>query len=244
MHGATVSAPAALPGWRVIRAGFQTLAMMALGLSLAGFAPTVLAQPATPAVKAADAKALPAARPASAARAIKASTGPAWSELTAPQQQALKPLAAQWTTISEAQKRKWLALSQNYPKLPPAEQAKLHSRMSEWVALSPQERSAARLNFAATKQITPDDKKAKWEAYQSLSDEEKRRLAEKASPKPVGAATAVKPVPPQKLANVKGKADLKDRPKAEAVSPLVNQNTLLPNQQQSAAPLPAAVHQN
>ena len=49
-----------------------------------------------------------------------------------------------------------------------AEQAKLHSRMTEWAALSPQQRTQARLNFAETKQLSPDDKKAKWEAYQAL----------------------------------------------------------------------------
>ena len=80
----------------------------------------------------------------------------------------------------------------------------MHSRMNEWVAMSPQQRAAARLNFAKTKelssQLTPDEKKAKWEIYQALSPEEKARLAAKASPKPAGAATAVKPVAPQKLA--------------------------------------------
>jgi Spy/CpxP family protein refolding chaperone len=129
---------------------------------------------------------------------------PAWTELTPPQQQALKPLAATWNSISEPQKRKWLAVSKNYPALPPAGQATMHSRMNEWVAMSPQDRAAARLNFAKTnelsKQLTADEKKAKWETYQALRPEEKAKLAAKGSPKPTGAATAVKPVPTQKLA--------------------------------------------
>ena len=58
-----------------------------------------------------------------------------------------------------------------------AEQDKLHSRMSEWAALSPQQRTQARLNFGETKRLSPDDKKAKWEAYQALPAEEKRKLA-------------------------------------------------------------------
>ena len=129
---------------------------------------------------------------------------PAWTDLTAPQQQALKPLATSWSSISEPQKRKWLAVSKNYPALVPADQATMHSRMNEWVTMSPQDRAAARLNFAKTKelskQLTPDEKKAKWETYQALSPEEKAKLAAKGSPKPAGAATAVKPVPTQKLA--------------------------------------------
>ena len=77
--------------------------------------------------------------------------------------------------------------------MPGAEQDKLHSRMTEWAALSPQQRTQARLNFAETKQLSPDDKKAKWEAYQALPPEEKRKLAAGAA-KPPPTAAAVKPV--------------------------------------------------
>ena len=151
-------------------------------------------------------------RQASGAKATAAAPKPAaavapksgWSELSPLQQQNLKPLAATWGSISDPQKRKWLEISKSYPNLPAADQAVMHSRMNEWVAMSPQQRAAARLNFAKTKelsgQLTADEKKAKWQTYQSLSPEEKAKLASKAAPKPVGAATAVKPVAPQKLA--------------------------------------------
>lgn len=133
--------------------------------------------------------------------------GPAWSELTPLQQQALAPLAFSWdTSMSVPQKSKWLEISRNYAALPPEGQATLNSRMKEWVALSPQQRAQARLNFGKTKelsrQLTPEEKKAQWEAYQVLSPEEKQNLAAKASPKPTGAATAVKPVAAQKLVAV------------------------------------------
>jgi hypothetical protein len=122
------------------------------------------------------------------------------------QQQTLKPLASSWVTLSEAHKRKWLEVSKNYPSLPPEGQATMHSRMSEWAALSPQQRAEARLNFAKTKelskQLTAEEKKAKWETYQALSAEEKQKLAAKAPPRPTGAAPAVKPVAPQKLATL------------------------------------------
>ncbi len=135
-----------------------------------------------------------------------ASSRPSWTELTTMQQQTLKPLAASWNTISEAQKRKWLEISKNYHSLPPEGQTTMHSRMNEWVALSPQQRAEARLNFAKTKelsrQLTPEEKKAKWQTYQALSPEEKQKLAAKATVRPTGAATAVKPVAPQKLATV------------------------------------------
>ncbi|WP_431096647.1 DUF3106 domain-containing protein [Polaromonas aquatica] len=151
---------------------------------------------------------------APASAAVKAPAAPAkpvisrptWAELTPMQQQTLKPLASSWDTVSEAQKRKWLEISKNYPSLSAEEQATMHSRMNEWVTLTPQQRAQARLNFAKTKelskQLTPEQKKATWQSYQALSPEEKQKLAAKATPKPSGAATAVKPVAPQKLAPV------------------------------------------
>ena len=162
--------------------------------------PVVNAQTPSAAVpKSAASAALPA-KTTSVAPASK----PTWAELNTQQQASLKPLAASWNAISEAQKRKWLEVSKNYPNLPVADQAVMHSRMNEWVAMSPQQRAAARLNFAKTKELskelTPDEKKAKWQTYQALSPEEKAKLAAKATPKPAGAATAIKPVEPQKLA--------------------------------------------
>jgi uncharacterized protein DUF3106 len=179
---------------------------------------------------------------ASAAKANNAKriTKPLWSELTPPQQQALAPLAGKWDTVSQAQKRKWLALSQNFPGMSGAEQAKLHSRMSEWVALTPQQRTQARLNFGETQQLSPDDKKAKWEAYQALPPEEKRKLAASAA-KPPATAVAVKPVPPEKLAEVPKKTAEAPRPRPVGKTPRiatapsqVDHNTLLP--QPSARP--------
>jgi len=168
----------------------------------------------------------------------KRPTKPLWSELTAAQQQALAPLSGTWDTVSEAQKRKWLAMSQNFPRMPVAEQAKLHSRMTEWAALSAEQRTQARLNFGETQQLAPDNKKAKWEAYQALSPEEKRKLAATA-PKAPAAAAAVKPVAPEKLAGVP-----KPRPKPHnnsariAAAPnQVDHNTLLPQPAPAPAPL-------
>lgn len=152
--------------------------------------------------------------------------GPSWAELTADQRLSLAPLAGSWAQISEAQKRKWIALAGNFGRLSPQEQAKLHSRMTEWAALSPQQRAQARLNFGETQQLSAEEKRAKWEAYQALSPEEKRKLAESADRKPPTTAAAVKPVAPQKLATLP-KATTEDAkpprivaaPPAEAVEP-------------------------
>lgn len=128
--------------------------------------------------------------------------GPAWPQLTPVQQQALGPLQSKWESISEPQKRKWLAFVPNYLFRSTAEQAKLQSRMTEWASLSVQARTQARLNFAEAGSLTSEEKKAKWEAYQALSAEQKQKLQPGTPVKPAGATTTVKPVPQQKLANV------------------------------------------
>lgn len=129
-------------------------------------------------------------------------SSPNWVELTPQQQQSLKPLADSWDAMADGHKRKWLALSQTFPRLPEPEQAKMHARMAEWAALKPKQREQARLNFAETKKIAPADRAANWEAYQALTDEEKKELALKARKKPASTAIAVKPVSPEKLAAV------------------------------------------
>ncbi|HSV50557.1 MAG TPA: DUF3106 domain-containing protein [Burkholderiaceae bacterium] len=152
-----------------------------------------------------------------------------WTELNSTQQQALKPLATTWNTISEPQKRKWLALSQNYATIPPAEQARLHERAAEWVSLSPQARSQARLNFAQTKELTPTEKQAKWEAYQALSSDEKKKLAEGAPTPLSGAATALKPVPKQKLTALpEPSKNAKPAPKIASAPHQVDAHPLMP----------------
>ena len=200
------------------------------------------AQAPAPAQPPASAAALPGRVPAAKAPPRgngKQATTPLWRELTPAQQQALAPLSGTWdTTISAAQKRKWLALAPNFPKLSPDEQAKLHSRMSEWAAMSPQQRTQARLNFGVTKQVPAEEKKAQWEAYQALSPEEKRKFAASA-PKPPAAAAAVKPVPPDKLATVRQARPAASAPRALVPSGRVDSNTLLPRQPAPAAPAAA-----
>jgi hypothetical protein len=135
-------------------------------------------------------RANPALAEPAATTAGATATQPRWHDLTAQQQNALQPLAPHWDTLSQPHKRKWLALSRGYDRLSPANQKVLHGRMTEWAGLSKQQRAQARLNFADIKKVPADERKAKWEAYQALSDEEKSRLAAQAK-----AAPAVRSAP-------------------------------------------------
>lgn len=200
-----------------------------IGSIMAQTLPAPLAQPAA---KGASAVPKPATQQTKTA---VITPGPSWADLTTAQKAALAPLATSWPSTAEPQKRKWLEIAKNFSRLTPAEQATMTGRMTEWVALSPQQRAQARLNFAKTKelstQLTPDERKAKWETYQALSPEQKKDLAAKAVQKPAGAATAVKPVAPQKLA-VGPKANAPASAPASAVASSASPG--------SQAPLPAA----
>jgi len=161
-------------------------------------------------------------------------TRPHWSDLSPSEQQALAPLKPQWQTISVAQKRKWLAIAKNFATLPPEEQNKLHARVQEWAQLSPQQRAQARLNFGESTQHSVDHKRAKWEAYQSLSADEKSKLASTSPTPPVGAATAVKKVASHKLAASPAvKAPNLTGPKIDI--DMLDPATLLPQSAQAAA---------
>ena len=204
--------------------------LCALGVAVQAQAP---ASHAASAAKPASAAASHPAFRGGRAGAPQRTAGPTWRELPAGQQKSLAPLAAQWDLLSEAQKRKWIAMSANYPKMSAEEQTKLHSRMTEWVGLSAQQRSAARLNYGETKKLAVDDKKAKWEAYQALPPEEKKKLAAGAQ-KPPATAAAVRPVPREKLASVpQPQPQSSSSSKAPRIAAAPNQldhNTLLPQQ--------------
>lgn len=156
------------------------------------------------------------------------SAKPTWKELTPAQQQALQPLAQQWSRLSEEHKRKWLVISRDFQSLPPVERAKLHSRMSEWASLSARQREQARLNYTGVKTLSAEEKAAQWQAYQALSPEEKRKLAAKAPASPAGVAV-IKTAPSSKVANVPvTKRHSTQGAKLAAAKQPVQQHTLLP----------------
>ncbi|WP_310614689.1 DUF3106 domain-containing protein [Limnohabitans sp.] len=162
---------------------------------------------------------------------------PLWMDLAESQQQALAPLAQLWPTMTEPHKRKWLAVSQNFGQLSADEQATVQGRMREWAALSPQQRTAARLNYADAKQLLQEDKKAKWEAYQALSPEAKQKLAAQQSQPIQGAAPATKPVSAAKLTS--SPAASTNKPLPRIATDQVAPTTLLPTPVTSTAPASA-----
>ena len=160
--------------------------------------------------------------------------GPHWSELNAQQHSILAPLQNLWPTLEENRKRKWLAIAKNFPNLSPQAQAVAQERMRDWAALTPAQRYQARLQFSQSQQLSTDEKIAKWEAYQSLNEEEKNKLPQGKPAWSKGAAMAARPVSPEKITvtPVSTKEGREKPPRIETAE--VNPQTLLPIKKRNA----------
>lgn len=108
--------------------------------------------------------------------------GPAWSTLTPAQRSSLAPLERDWASIDPQRKQKWLEISARMPKMPPEERERMQARMHEWAGMSAQERGQARLHYQESRQLSPQEKQQRWEAYQALPPEQRRQFAVQAAP--------------------------------------------------------------
>jgi len=166
--------------------------------------------------------------PAGSSAAPASASNSSWQSLQSSQKKALAPLAPHWAQISPAQRKKWLAMSNNFDNLSTKEQAILHERMAEWASLSPQQRAQARLNFNQTKTLDADAKKTQWEAYQALSPEDKKKLAAQQTTGIRGAATASQAASPNKVIPLSGKSIPAEAATKSTSSIVIDKRTLLP----------------
>ena len=66
------------------------------------------------------------------------------------------------------------------PQLNPAEQQRVTERMRQWAVMPADQRNAARITFESLRGVDQAQRSSKWEAYQSLSSEERQKWAESA----------------------------------------------------------------
>jgi hypothetical protein len=142
-------------------------------------------------------------------------SGPAWTELTAAEQQALEPLRGQWSAIDPARKAKWREVATRYHSLSPAEQQRLRARMVDWDGMSATQRTEARTRFRESNELPAAERKARWEAYQSLRPDQREELAARAASRP-GSSDMIKGAGPDGRPSV----DAFGRRPQEAVRPV------------------------
>ncbi|WP_298827591.1 DUF3106 domain-containing protein [uncultured Piscinibacter sp.] len=152
-----------------------------------------------------------------------AESGPGWQDLSPSQRAALKPLEREWSSIDASGKQKWLEIVARYPSLPPAEQQRISGRMAEWVKMSPSQRGQARMNFQSARQLTAEERQARWKAYQALTPEQRSRLAARAAP---GAAPAAR------------SAESSRRPPPSSRDAVQSKSNIVPNPSYAGSPRP------
>ncbi|MBC7514518.1 MAG: DUF3106 domain-containing protein [Herminiimonas sp.] len=159
---------------------------LAIGLFFAGAVATAFAAGVVTAPGVPGEQAVP---PKSSGKA--AIVNPSWKELSAPQQQALSPLATEWDKLDAPHKSKWLEISRRYVTMKPDDQSRMQERMRAWVALTPEQRRVARESYARTKKLNNDQKSAQWQQYQELPEDQKKTLAAEAGKNKVAALPSV-----------------------------------------------------
>jgi hypothetical protein len=125
--------------------------------------------------------------------AAESDRSPAWAELTVPQRQALAPLQRDWPSIDRQHRQKWLEVASRFPTMGADERSRVQERMADWARMTPNERANARLQFQEVRRLPADERQARWQAYQALSQEERSTLAQRAKP----AVKAATPAPPR-----------------------------------------------
>jgi hypothetical protein len=116
---------------------------------------------------------------------------PTWASLTTTQRQALAPLQRDWSTLDREPKQKWIEVAARFPTMPPEERRRIQERMAEWARLTPAERARARMQFQEVHQLPSGERQARWQAYQSLSAEQRKTLAQQAKPTARAASATV-----------------------------------------------------
>lgn len=116
----------------------------------------------------------------SAAPTAQTSGNLSWKNLSAEQHTALARLAAEWDSMDDLRKKRWLGVASKYANMKPEEQLRVQERIQAWMKMTPEQRMAVRQNFSNTSKKTAEQKSAQWQSYQQLSEEEKKKLAQDA----------------------------------------------------------------
>ena len=113
-----------------------------------------------------------------------------WEGLKPAQQKILAPLESDWDYMLPDSRKKWIQVANIYPKMSVQDQERLQSRMTGWSNLSQKERRLARENYLASLKFPAEKKAEAWTAYQKLTDDQKKKLAESEAKKKPTAANA------------------------------------------------------
>lgn len=79
-----------------------------------------------------------------------------WTQLTPMQQEALRPLAAQWDFLPTKLQKNLLNTTRHYPKLTLDQKRRFQSRLEKWSKLTPEQREHARNKYKVISKAPPE----------------------------------------------------------------------------------------
>jgi hypothetical protein len=151
-----------------------------------------------------------------------------WEGLKPEQQRTLAPLESDWDYMLPDSRKKWIQVANLYPKMSAVDQQRLQSRMTSWSNLSQKDRRLARENYLSSLKFPAEQKAEAWSAYQKLSDEQKKKLAQaevnKKKPSAVNAPT-LQQHPVMKKPNLAPTPPISVAPVSEAPVPSTGSDT-------------------
>jgi hypothetical protein len=136
------------------------------------------------------AQSAPSAAPGKTAATPAKKPDGTWESLKPAQQRILAPLESDWDYMLPDSRKKWIQVANIYPKMSGQDQQRLQSRMASWSKLSQKERRLARENYLSSLKFPAEKKAEAWTAYQKLSDEQKKKLADTQAKKKPSAINA------------------------------------------------------
>jgi hypothetical protein len=146
---------------------------------------------------------------------------PLWVDLSPTNKTFLKPFEKSWYTLSAVERKSWVTLANKVPKLSAPEQKKAAARVSEWAALTPEQRKLARANYRLAQNLNQDERKEQWQKYESMTPAQQAVLrgagwTSNTAAKHGGSATGLAKEAAQPIKDIKAK-DTKSQPKLAEV---------------------------
>jgi Protein of unknown function (DUF3106) len=146
---------------------------------------------------------------------------PLWVDLSVANKTFLKPFEKSWYTLSAVERKSWVTLANRVPKLSPQEQKKAAARVSEWAALTPEQRKLARANYRLAQNLNQDERTEQWQKYESMTPAQQAVLrgagwTSNTAAKHGGSATGLAKEAAQPIKDIRAK-DTKNQPKLAEV---------------------------
>jgi Protein of unknown function (DUF3106) len=107
------------------------------------------------------------------AQSLVALAQPLWSELSPAQKQVLGPFETQWNALPVKEKKAWVKLSDDLPKMSAQQQTRARQRIKDWANLSPNERKLARDNYRLATAVPKSEQNSQYQSYRSLTPDQR-----------------------------------------------------------------------